>query len=183
MWEALTAIGTLFTALVILLTVVLGLRQLRNASEQLQHLRRTALLEATMSIFSRERDSAFVDAEEFVFTEMPARWQDEAFQREARLGFRSRDPDVRKCLTVLKSYEEIGTYSKNGLLDETVLIDIMSPGILRLWENLGPMISAHRERSPRSWENFGLLYESTKRWRDEHFPDPADRGGGSVGGV
>jgi hypothetical protein len=182
-WEALTAVGTLLTSLIILLTVGLGIRQLRNANDQLQHLRRTALLEATMSIFSRQRDATYVNAEEFVFAEMPGRWQDKAFEGEARLGFRSCDPDVRKCLTVLKSYEEIGTYAKNGLLDETVLIDIMSPGIIRLWENLQPLVAAHRERSPQSWENFGLLYDTTKRWTEEHYPDSTRRGGGSVGGV
>ena len=181
MWEALTAVGTLLTALVILITVVLGVRQLRNANDQLQHLRRTTLLEATMTIFSRQRDLAYVAAEEFVFAEMPSRWQDEAFRREAALGFRSHDPDVQKCLAVLKSYEEIGTYAKNGLLDGTVLIDIMSPGIIRLWENLGPMVASQRERFPLSWENFGYLYESTKKWVDQHYPDPMRRGGGSVG--
>jgi hypothetical protein len=180
-WEALTAVGTLLTACIILITVVLGVRQLRNANEELQHLRRTALLEATMAIYSRERDLAYVAAEEFVFAEMPARWQDEAFRREATLGFRSHDPDVGKCLAVLKSYEEIGTYAKNGLLDETVLIDIMSPGILRLWENLWPMVASARERFPLSWENFGYLYESTKKWVGEHYPNPTRRGGGSVG--
>jgi len=177
-WEALTAVGTLLTALIILVTVVLGMRQLRNANEQLQHLRRTTLLEATMTIFSRERDPAYVAAEEFVFAEMPERWQDEAFRREAALGFRSLDPDVRKCLAVLKSYEEIGTYAKNGLLDETVLVDIMSPGILRLWANLWPMVASHRERSPSSWENFGYLYESTKKWVAERSPDPTKKGRG-----
>jgi len=182
-WEALTAVGTLLTAVIILITVVLGVRQLRNANDQLQHLRRTTLLEATMTIFARQRDLAYVAAEEFVYAEMPARWQDDTFQREAGLGFRSCDSDVRKCLAVLKSYEEIGTYAKNGLLDGTVLIDIMSPGILKLWENLWPMVASQRERFPSSWENFGYLYESTKKWVDEHYPDPMRRGGGSVGGA
>jgi hypothetical protein len=181
-WEALTAIGTLLTCFIILFTVVLGLRQLRNASDQLEHLRRTALLEATMSIFARQRDPVYVAAEEFVFAKMPQRWEDKAFQREADLGFRSLDPEVQKCLAVLKSYEEIGTYAKNGLLDETVLIDIMSPGIIRLWQNLWPIVAKHRESHPQSWENFGLLYESTKRWVDKHYPEHDKRGGGSLGG-
>ena len=178
-WEALTALGTLLTALIILVTVVVGVRQLRNANDQLQHLRNTSLLEATMTIFSRQRDLTYVAAEEFVYAEMPARWQDDEFRKEAMLGFRSRDLDVRKCLAVLKSYEEIGTFAKNGLLDGTVLIDIMSPGILRLWENLWPLVASHRERSPKSWENFGYLYESTKKWVEQHYPDPTQRGGAS----
>jgi len=163
-WEALTAVGTLLTALIILITVVLGVRQLRNANDQLQHLRRTTLLEATMTIFARQRDPAYVAAEEFVYAEMPSRWQDEVFRREATLGFRSHDPDVQKCLAVLKSYEEIGTYAKNGLLDGTVLIDIMRPGIIRLWANLGPMVASQLERFPQLWENFVYVYESTNKW-------------------
>jgi hypothetical protein len=179
-WEAVSAVGTLLTALIILITVVIGARQLRNANEQLQHLRSTSLLSATMKLYSRQRDPTYVTAEDFVLAELPDRWQDERFRRETALGFRSRDPDVHKCLAVLKSYEEIGTYAKNGLLDGTVLIDIMSPGIIRLWENLWPMVESHRARSPRSWENFGYLYEFTKKWVEEHYPDPRDRGGGSV---
>ena len=111
----------------------------------------------------------------------PGRWEDEAFRREAALGFRSLDGDVRKCLAVLKSYEEIGTYAKNGLLDGTVLIDIMSPGIIRLWENLSPLVDLQRQKFPASWENFGYLYDLTKRSSDEHYPDEAKRGGGSLG--
>lgn len=180
MWEAITAVGTMITAVTIVLTVVLGARQLRNAQAQLEHLRRNSVLEATMRLFARQRDPVYVAAEEFVYAEMPNRWEDEAFRREVALGFRSADNDVRKCLAVLKSYEEIGTYSKNGLLDGTVLIDIMSPGIMRLWQNLSPVVNHYRERAPASWENFGYLYDLTRQWVEAHYPDETKRGGGSV---
>ena len=94
-WEAMTAVGTASTALIILVTVFVGARQLKIANAQLDHLRRTALLDATMTLFSRQRDPAYVAAEEFVYSAMPDRWKDEAFRKEAALGFRSLDPDVR----------------------------------------------------------------------------------------
>jgi len=41
-WEAVTAIGTVFTGLVILVTVLVGQRQLRATVDQLQQLRRAS---------------------------------------------------------------------------------------------------------------------------------------------
>ena len=50
-WDALTALSTAVTALVIGVTAVVGYRQIRLAGAQLEHLRRTTQLQGTMVVF------------------------------------------------------------------------------------------------------------------------------------
>ncbi|HMD02517.1 MAG TPA: hypothetical protein VKG44_06070 [Candidatus Baltobacteraceae bacterium] len=51
-WEAVTAIATAVTAIVIAATVAVGYRQIRLAAAQVEHLRRSTQLDGTMKVFS-----------------------------------------------------------------------------------------------------------------------------------
>src|ERR1700692_2244898 len=90
-WEALTAIATAITAVVIAATVVVGYRQIRLTRDQLEHLRRSTQLDGTMKAFAEFDTPEFRQARLFVENEFPARMQQQRFRDEVLLPFQALD--------------------------------------------------------------------------------------------
>jgi hypothetical protein len=162
-WEAVTAISTAFTGLVILLTALFAARQvqaLNNQSKamsaQIGHLRRATQLTGTLSIFDEIMTPEIVDAWRFVMTEFPEKMKDERFHAEAL----ERTPDftVHKEVYILRHFERIGTLVRNGLVDSDVLLDFVNLFIRENWEKLRPLVLEQRRRYGATlWENFEYL--------------------------
>lgn len=119
-WDALTAVSTAVTAIVIAATVAVGYRQIRLARDQLAHLRSSTQLDGTMRLFSELETPQFRAARSFVENELGTRMQDATFRDEQLLPFDALDEDRHKELLVAGTFEKIGTYARHGLLD-TVL--------------------------------------------------------------
>ena len=96
-WEAVTALGSAATAIVIVVTVIFGRRQL-------DELRRATQLEGAMRIFA-ELDSPEVDeARRFVTYELPEKLKDAQFRKEVELTALG-DPRVHKELVLLRFFD------------------------------------------------------------------------------
>lgn len=162
-WEALTAISTAFTGLVILLTVLFAARQVRALNEQsnamsaqLEHLRRATQLTGTLAIFDEIMTHEIADATRFMLTEFEAKMRDERFHAEALE--RAPDHGVHKEVYILRHFERIGTLVKNGLVDADVLVDFMALFIKEHWRLLRPLVLEQRNLYGQSlWENFEHL--------------------------
>jgi hypothetical protein len=163
-WEALTAISTAFTGLVILLTVLFAARQVRALNEQskamgaqIEHLRRATQLTGTLAIFDEIMTEAIADAARFIVTEFDEKMKDERFHAEAL----ERTPDltVHKEVHILRHFERIGTLVKNGLVDADVLLDFMGIFIRENWRHLRSLALEQRQLlgQPALWENFEYL--------------------------
>ena len=157
MWEALAAIGTIASAVVIALTVVLGARQLFQ-------LRRAHQFEATRTVLLELVDPAFIDAYRFVWLELTDKLADNTFRRElARFGLV--DEKVHKEVLVLRAFERIGTYVRYGLVDGDVAYQMYAPRVITSWELLAPVIAVYREVGGIPFfENFEYLYKDCRRW-------------------
>ena len=166
-WEALSAIGTIFTGLIILLTVILGARQLKAATAQVDHLRRATQLEGAMEIFALTRGPRFSDAYRFVLQELPDLLNDEEFRRGALA--RGTDSAIHKELYILQLFEELGTYVKHGLLDGDVIYDALSGTIKESWQGLRELVRLQRQawEDERFYENFEYVYNEVMRFRPE----------------
>jgi hypothetical protein len=169
-WEALTAISTAFTGLVILVTVLFAARQVKvlndqskAMSAQLEHLRRATQLDGTLAIFDEVMLPETRDSYHFVMTEFDERMKDVAFRNEALE--RSPDPEVHKELYILRHMERIGTLVKNGLLDADVLFDFSGLFVRDCWRHLGTLALEQRRkhREPQLWENFERLAAQAER--------------------
>ena len=174
-WEALTAVGTVSSALVITITVVIAARQIRLTTEQvkttnaqLDHLRRATQLEGVMAFVEKLDDGAYIEAERFVRAELADKMRDESFREELAQGFGARDPVVQQVYVVLKHWEQLGTYVKNGLLDAELIYDLVSPTPTRLWELLRDAVDVSRKRTPTAWRNFERLAQDNRRWMVAH---------------
>jgi hypothetical protein len=162
-WEALTAISTAFTGVVILLTVLYAARQVRALNEQstamaaqIEHLRRATQLTGTLAIFDEIMTIEVAAAARFVATEFAEMMKDERFHAEAL----ERVPDwtVHKEVYMLRHLERIGTLVKNGLVDADALLDFMGLFIRENWRHLRPLALEQRKLYGLSlWENFEYL--------------------------
>ena len=160
-WEALAAIGSLGSAIVIAVTVIFAAHQVRLTRHQLEQLRRSSQLGGAMAIFDKMTDPAFLESENFVRHELAERLKDETFVNERLSGYRA---EVRREEPVLRLFEQLGTYVKNGLLDGEIFYDAMAPWIESTWKALRPVIEIHRRRFAFSWDNFEYLYVQNHRW-------------------
>lgn len=165
MWEAITAIATLCTGVAIVLTVLLGIRQLRLTGEHLAHLRRATQLEGAMTIFNDLFAPDFRESMRFVLNDLPERMKDPAFREGVeRIGLA--DDTEHKELLILRSFERVGIYVKHGLIDGAIIYDLMLPPIARTWEALADVVRVHRAlHGDGFWENFEFLYDEGEAWR------------------
>jgi hypothetical protein len=170
-WEALTAISTAATALVILITAIYAARQVRAMNEQskamsahLDHLRRATQLSGIMAIFDEWQSPQLRDSYNFVMTEFTERMKDEQFHAEAVT--RSPSVEVHKELAVLRDGERIGTLVKTGLLDSDALFEYAGLYMYEIWQRMEPLVREQRLRLGNNdlWENFEYLALGARRF-------------------
>lgn len=174
-WEAVTALATAISALVVAITVALGYRQLRVTGDQLRQVRLGTQLDGTMRIFEELDAEEFRAARLFVFTELAERMDDASFRRGVGRVGRADEHDHRE-LVVLRMFEKIGSYVKHGLLDGAVIYDYAGPWIVSAWRNVNEsgVVTIHRAAfGPTIWENFAWLNGEAAAWIASNGGDPA----------
>lgn len=92
-WEAVAAVSTAFTGLVILATALAAVREVRIAAEhsrstrdQLEHLRKATQFEGALAVFSELDTPLQMQARHFVQFELEHRMKDEGFRKEVALA-------------------------------------------------------------------------------------------------
>lgn len=171
-WEAVTALSSAVTAVVILLTVVYAARQVGAMNEQsralgaqLEHLRRATQLDGTLAIFEELFSEDLMISYRFVMNEFEELMQDEDFHAEALR--QAPDPSTHKYLPIMRHMERIGTLIKNGLLDGDVLLDFADGFIVENWSRLRPFVLEERQvfGEDRLWENFEFIAGEAQRFQ------------------
>jgi hypothetical protein len=158
MWDALTALSSVFQAL--LLLVAGG-----TAIYQLLEVRRAAQFDATRTMVDRMLDPTFTTALLYVIDKLPERMADPTYREELTS---SRGWDLATArhpeLLVLARLEEMGIYVRNRLLLSSTLLDFGAELILESWQRLGEIVSLMRSshRNPNVWENAEFLYNFTR---------------------
>jgi hypothetical protein len=84
-WEAITAIGSIGTGVVIFLTVIFARRQVELTRQQLHQLRQATQLEGAIAIYAELESQRVEAARMFVLLELPAKMKDPVFRDEVRL--------------------------------------------------------------------------------------------------
>lgn len=168
-WEAVIAIGTVFTGLVILFTVITGYHQVRLTLDQLRQLRRASQLDAANTIFAELASPTFLEARRFILYELPGRLKESKFREEVELVGRA-DETVHQELIVLRTFERIGLYVEQELLDPTLIYHLASGRVVDTWEGLSEVVAIHRRvLSFLIWDHFEKLYERTLQFMTSEF--------------
>lgn len=163
-WEAVSALATLFTGVVILATVAVGLVQLAE-------LRRATQLEGVVKVAEMFGTPEFLEGLRFVRYEFEDRFRDDAAFREEFLtpqGKTAAHPE-HKVLMVL---ELVGAFIKHGLVNGDAVFDLASIRIVRAWQHLAAPVATLRESrgSPLAWENAEFLARQASEWLERHTP-------------
>ncbi len=163
-WEAITAIGTLASAIVIAVTVIVAARQVRVTVDQLEQVRKATQFEAARTVLQDLADPVFVDAYRFVYQDLERLMATPSFRRElALLGVS--DDSVHKEIRIIRAFDRIGTYVRFGLVDGAIVYSTYAPRIVVSYERLAEVLATHREIAGRHlYENFDFLYADCKRW-------------------
>jgi hypothetical protein len=153
-WNALVSTATL---LVVAATAIAALRQIRQ-------LRAQNTLAGLLKVLDDWRDPEFQAAWRFVRVELPDKLRDPAFVED--LDNPPIDRVKHRELVLCDWYEQVGSYMKHRLLDETIMLDVSSSSCNTAWHAVEPVITRLRStRSNSLYENFeymavrGILYE------------------------
>ncbi len=173
-WEAVLGLSTAFTGVVIAITALAALREVRVAAEhasatreQLHHLRKATQFEGALAVFS-ELDNPFqMEARHFVQFELANRLKDESFRREVGL-VAGADEREHKELTVLRCFERIGFYVRKGFVDPDVVYMVASGRVMTTWRALEDVVAIHRDIAGPFWMNFEQLYKDSRKWMRDH---------------
>lgn len=157
-WEAVTALGTVFTGLVILLTVIIAWREL-------DQVRRSNQLEGVMKIADTLGSERYQRARVFVMTELESSLRDTEFAAElttAAANDEKRHPEI----VVLMEHELVGVFIKHGLVSGEPIYDLCGSRLVSSWKQLRPLVKrlrAHRN-DDAIWENTEWLSLQAEKW-------------------
>jgi hypothetical protein len=156
-WTTFAAVGTF---VVITITAV-------AAFIQLHHLRASNQLSAMLKLLELEQSPALEDRFHFVRTQLAEKMKDPEFR--ASLDHRPVDRTLHPERHVIAWFEHIGSWMKNGLIDEETYLEYASPIITQYWILLAPTVKYMRRNRER-WllEDFEYLAARAKRWLAAH---------------
>lgn len=175
MWESLAAVGSLLSAVVITFSVIYAAKQVRLGRDQAQltnaqlmHLRRSTQLEGAMKIFELMDNPEFREAVRFVVHDLQEQMLDPEF-RAATAFPEAADDTIHKENIVLRFFERVGAYVKEGFLDGALLYTVVPTTIISTWESLADVVTIQRGAiSHLKAENFEYLYNGAMRWAEAH---------------
>jgi hypothetical protein len=159
--EVLNTIGTMGTFLVIALTAVAAIVQLR-------HMRAANQLDAVLVLERDFRSHDLQEAFRYVQRELPFKLRDPEYRAELEaVGF----IDERTHLEVKACnwFNEVGTLVKNQLVTEDAFMDMFSRLVAVYWERLEPAIAVmRRRRGDVMYHDFEYLAIRARAWLTAH---------------
>ena len=158
-----TALGTMGTFIVVTVSAVAALVQLR-------HVRTANELQALLSVQHDFQEPDLQEALRYVQLEMPERMRDPAYRRELeKIGFV--DPHKHPEMVACNWFNHAGTLLKNQMVAERAFLDLFGRLVDYYWRLLEPTIAVlRRRRGPGQYESFEYLAMCAHRWR-ERFRD------------
>jgi hypothetical protein len=150
-WEALSAIATAFTGLVIMFTVIVGMQQARVALQQINETHRATQLDGMMRIFEKFDDERFIRARQYINTELAARMAQPDFEDYLRATPATEYP----WMAALGTLERMGVFVKMGLLEGEPFYYHWGNMIIGTTRRLRPFIDLQRklQDNPYLWKD------------------------------
>lgn len=145
-WEALSAIASLVTALVITVTAIVAVVQIR-------HLRAANQLAAAMTLMKEVSD--LDEVRTFVAKELEGKMRDPAFRGALASGAFDRHEHIE--IQLGNYWEKFGILLRQGLLDKQLFLDWGAQPCLREWRLLREVTREIRCTAPQVWRDFEYL--------------------------
>lgn len=159
--ELWNTVATLGTFVVITASAIAALVQLR-------HLRKNNQLPGLLSVLGLFQQPNVTELINFIRQDLPSRMESGNFRAglEKTPVDRKEHPELHLC----EMYEEIGSYVRTGIVDETLFMTGHWYNVLLYWDLLHPVIAIIRRTRPFVFENFEYLAARALLWKERH-PD------------
>lgn len=148
--------------------IVVGIASVA-AIVQLRHLRTSNQLNGMLEIMNQWNIPAVQEALAELYR-IPEKMKDPGYVQALTIPFamdRAHYPE----LLAMDLWEQIGTFSKRGLIDESILLDITCDIVVNAWTHAEPAIATVREkRGSSTFENFEYLAVRATLWQ-RRYPD------------
>lgn len=166
-WEALTAVASAITTVVLVATVIM-------AGHQVRLLRRSTQLDGLMRVLDEMDDPVQAASYRFVLDEFPAKMREPVFRQRVIEG--QTDASVHRYLPALWFYEKVGSLVKFGLIDPDAVYCQAGARAVKVWNALQEVIASDRARGgPGVWDGFEVLANGATRYyrrMNPNFPGP-----------
>jgi len=155
-WSTLASVGTF---VVIAVTAIAAFVQLR-------HVRRSNQLAGLQSVFGMVVEPSVRDLVNYVRHDLADRMNDANF----RAGLlkvpidRREHPELYLC----DIYNHIGSFVRNGLIDENIYLQTEWYNVNLYWDLLREIVVVTRRDRPYLFENFEWLAARAQRWKVAH---------------
>jgi hypothetical protein len=165
--EYLTAFASIATFLVIAVTAIVGVIQLR-------HIHGANQLTGLLHLTEAWRSDALQGANKFIREELPGKLRDPKYRAELMVP----DPDRRTHpeLMVADMLEQTGSYVKYGMIDGEQFLDLTNSYIIHMWDSLKEVVLLRRAASGGNsmYENLEYLavraQDFENRFKDGNYP-------------
>jgi len=161
-WEAFSAISTAFTGLVIMATVIIGVRQARAALEQIAETHRATQLDGMMRVFELFDDERFIRGRQYILHELPVKMAEPGFEEYLRTTFSADFPWTRTMGTL----ERVAVFIRLGLLEGEPFYYNWANMIILTWRNLRPLVDLQRtvQDNPYLWKDMEWMADDAAQW-------------------
>jgi uncharacterized protein DUF4760 len=170
--ELLSTVGSLLTVIIVGATAVAALVQLR-------HLRAGNQINAILTIGDKFMEPRFEQARMKVTAELGKALEDPRFReyviaRALRKSMPGISDDQLALLIAVNFvgnvFEEVGNLCKNGVVDETLLLDEYVTQVVGNWKLLEPYLALSRDATndPGLWDNFEYLTVRARAFLEAH---------------
>jgi hypothetical protein len=156
LWSTVAAVGTFVVIAATAIAAFVQLRQIRRSNQ----------LAGLQSTFAMLLDPTVRELLNYVRHGLAERMNDENFCA----GLRKIPVDRREHpeLYLCDLYNHVGSFVRNGLIDEEVYLQTEWYNVNLYWSLLRDAIAEVRANRPYVFENFEWLAARARRWRDEH---------------
>jgi hypothetical protein len=133
---------------------------------QLRHIRRANQLAGLESTFSMLLDPAVREIVNYVRHGLRERMNDDSFRAGlSEIPVDRRDhPELYLC----DLYNHVGSFVRNGLIDENIYLQTEWYSVNLYWHLLRDVVAQSRRNRPHIFENFEWLAARAQRWIEEH---------------
>ncbi len=141
-WTAISAIATVFTGLIILISILVLAWQLRE-------IKRATYAQSFFTAANRLQDEKLREARGTVFSLKDTQYRDWT-------------PENKKTGEIVcHNYDVVGILVRNKMLPEEMIVDSWGDSLRRLWPILEPLVEDYRKqrKSPEFWDDFQYLAE------------------------
>ena len=154
-WEAISAVASISSAVVIALSAFAAVRQMRDGQ-------RGQAFEGTETLLERWESTELRSARRYVLEELPARLQTEAYREEILRNGARGELSAYPELAVLRFLERVGIYVYYRLLPGEAIYEQLFIYVARSWPYLSEVAQLVREaeNNPYAFDKAEMFYRS-----------------------